>query len=587
MKPRLLWTCLAFGPVLLHAQEPALLYQSFNLQYYRWQAGLEQANGSTQATYDVMLGLPVVTYRLGAVALTGSLEYNKLTLDGQSDASTGLNRYGMRMNLFPYRPFKLQLDYSRSRSPGLMGIEPVRGEQLGIGAGYRGRWIQDVELIFRRGIARQAGEKETWSSWTLHANQRFGTTEATLQAVRQDFDTTEPMPGWRNTHVNLRTETRFNPRWQLRTTLGGEESQGNRWMDGDATLLGTLGPWSSITTLGARDIHQDSASNRSSIAAQSLTWLKGSFQFASSAALTRTTTGADGRTLGGATYLVGTSYGLWSKWRISANAAVSSQDGIPIAGQASGSRTVSTYHVGLTRGGELPDLVRHSLYLVSDLAFNRRIRDDYPPGYLPGELADQLLQRRLRQQGQFGFSIDAGRTFAKGEPGRLDFAHMSGDLRAGRRLRLMVLGDWRRDEGYGIAGLRQMDRALTGNASLLLGASTSLTGTLGATRMRRDPLPGTIPPASISAPLDSGRSETNYRAIGLNSRFWRIPVGILGTRYEPAVGGASSSQSAHADLDFRQISLRVGFERTHQEGLPTNKRISFSLRRYFDTIALW
>ncbi|HEX9082253.1 MAG TPA: hypothetical protein VF768_08235, partial [Holophagaceae bacterium] len=119
---RLLLLLLSWASVLapLRAQEGIYFGQRLLLHYNQWQGNQGSAE-DTRGTYDFNLGLPVLTYRLGALALTGDVNYEHAHAEGQSRTTLGLDRYGARVTLFPYRPFHLSLDFNRTQSPAVAG----------------------------------------------------------------------------------------------------------------------------------------------------------------------------------------------------------------------------------------------------------------------------------------------------------------------------------------------------------------------------------------------------------------------------------------------------------------------------------
>jgi hypothetical protein len=582
---------LACSPLLLVAQEPVLFAQNFELRFQQWQIN-QSKSSTTQATYDFTFGLPVFTYRLGAMALTGSLVYDRATVHDETlqsrptdlaDAAFGLNSAGARFNLFPYRPFRVRFDYQRTKTPGLLGNLPIRGDIFGAGVAYRGHYVNDLDLSFRKSTLRQDQAKESWSTLDFNALQRFGATEVTLLAQRQEFEATAFIPAWRNTHAVMRTETVLSPTWRLRTTESIENFMGSRWMDGDATLQGFTGNWTNLTTLGFRSTSAGEYRSNSTSAGQSVSMKKGQWHLTGTAAFSKLGDSL-GRDAQNGSLVATINTALGTGWNFVSSLAATSMSGslLPSTG-AKGSTSVQ---FGLVRGGELPDLVRHSLFLVSDWTFDRYRNEAYPPGYLPAELADQLVQRRLRQRGRLGFSMDLGRTSERGGSGTQDWARVSGDLTAGSNFRMMVLGDLRKDDSFTLPGVRTTNRAFTGNASYSL-SRVSLTATLGLTRYEQEggsTQDGQPAPGAHQGP---GQGATRYEAAGLNVRLWKMPVGVLFTRLDPGIGPSTQAVSTHMDLDYRLISFRVTFDEGRQsDGLRT-RRVMLTLRRFFDTVALW
>ena len=151
---------------------------------------------------------------------------------------------------------------------------------------------------------------------------------------------------------------------------------------------------------------------------------------------------------------------------------------------------------------------------------------------------------------------------------------------------MLILGDMRRDDGFTLPGVRTMNKAFTGNASYSL-SRVSLTATLGLTKNEQESgSTGGLQSGSISY-LGPVVGSSRFEAVGLNSRLWRMPVGVLWTRLDPGIGPRSQALSTHVDLDYRQISLRLAYNQGWQEGGPQSRQVMVTLRRFFDTVALW
>ena len=81
--------------------------------------------------------------------------------------------------------------------------------------------------------------------------------------------------------------------------------------------------------------------------------------------------------------------------------------------------------------------------------------------------------------------------------------------------------------------------------------------------------------------------STRFEAVGLNVRLWKMPVGVLWTQMDPGIGPRSQALSAHLDLNYRQISFRLAYNQGRQENGPSSRQVMVTLRRFFDTVALW
>ena len=64
-------------------------------------------------------------------------------------------------------------------------------------------------------------------------------------------------------------------------------------------------------------------------------------------------------------------------------------------------------------------------------------------------------------------------------------------------------------------------------------------------------------------------------------------VGVVWTQMDPGIGPRSQALSAHLDLNYRQISFRLAYNQGRQENGPSSRQVMVTLRRFFDTVALW
>ena len=585
----------AGAPVMLCAQGAAILNQAFQLHYNRWQIGQGAVVSATQATYDFSLGLPVLSYRLGALALSGSMDYNRASNGAWSDSAVGLDRYGVRFNLFPYRPFHISMDYSHSQSPGLAGMDRVTGEVYGLGLIYRGRTIQDLQMNFRHGSNAQADAREDWSLYTLAANQDFGRTRFTLRASRQVFGSAADALQWRSSSLFAGTETPLGKAWRFRTALQTDDAAGSRSLGMDLDLTGTPSRWTSISSL-SMDRNQGAGwEGASTLLSQSLTLNSERFTSFGSLALSSIQNSALAEGSQRGTMLIGGAYSLGQGWRVSADvgqtfgatalSGASSQNGqrgVP------GSRNMTTVHTGISQGGDVPGIIKRTLFFLSDWNFYRQVTDDYPPGYVPSELAGEMARRRFRQSGQFSVAGDVWHITPNGGQGQMDWGRLTSQFAVNAGLSLVAIGDWKRDEGIALPGIRMESQALTLNGAYRLGVSV-LNASIGSSRNRSVLAPGTSPPGM---PIDPAQltpaSASRAYAAGFSSQITRmLPYGIQWTRYDDGLQLPVEAVSTYVVLNFRQISLRVNWETARRSDGFHSERITVDLLRWFDTMALW
>ncbi len=573
------------------AQDIGVLNQRFQLRYNSWRLNQEPATSATQAVYDFSAGLPVMSYRLGAVALSGSMEYNRLSTGESSGSDLGLNRYGVRVYLFPYRPFHLNLEYSHSQTPGLLGAEKVKGNIVGAALNYRGHTVQDMQLSFRRGTSTQPGESEAWTQVAFAANQRFGMTTVTLSAAHQDFEGSGGATVWKSTTLSAGTDTAISQQWKLRTSLTSEDIAEARSIGVGADLVGNLGPWVSLTSMSMRQSDNQGDQARSVLASESAVLSQARFSVFGTVALSKVSasSGGSGAAPNTETIQVGGAYALSSEWRVSGDVGLSS-GGASATGGATGAHETTAIHGGFSRGGDIPALIKHSLFYLSDLSFQRQVSSDYPPDYVPSELAEQMMQRRLRQNGGFGFTGDFWHIHDKGDGGKLDWARITGDLRVGDRIRIFAIGDWKLDDGMAVQGQRGENRAISLNGSFRFDVS-SISAAAGyfknALNLKPIESSGVTLESSVAAAGTPDDHAATYYSMGFNSRAWKVPYGLLLTRYDEGQHLPTTSLSSFAMLNFRHVSLRVSYQTARRPDGFRSSRITVDLLRLFDSIALW
>ena len=581
MKLCLLTLVLAGAAATVQAEDcPLILNQRFQLHYNQWQSSQAPTMATTQAVYEVDAGVPIFTYRLGALALNGAVEYNRLAYGAAADSDTGLSRYGARISLFPYRPFRLYLDYQHSQSPDLFDSGRVKGDTWGAGATYHSRILQDVRLTYRHGESKLGDEREDWSMWKLEANQQLGNTQATFQSLRQDYETLIPGQGWRYFQANLDTESHSAHDWTLRTRSQFQDSVTSSWFDLGATFYGPIsGAWHSLTSVSAGATTTATTRTSSSFASESLVYAAGRWHAYTTGAMSRSLTDAAGQDTRADSGTLGGTYALTQDWQIHGDLGVASlQQGLP--GLNIG-RTTTTMNLGIARGGDVPELIRHSLFFLGDWSFNRRTRDEYPPDYVPSELAQELFQRRMRQTGNFGFTADLWRISDTTGQGKVDWARVTGQVQTRGHFTLYLAGDYKDDNGLSQPGVDTRNSDLMMNSSYQLGVS-SLTASLGYSSSSQRITPGAT---TYGYPwMGSQDGLSRHYSVGMTSRLGKVPVGVLVQRYDSALAPAATTLYTWADLSFRQISLRLRYETSRMDNGFRSSRITVDLLRWFDTV---
>ncbi|GLH67810.1 hypothetical protein [Geothrix edaphica] len=587
MKVPLLSLALASAAVGGHAQDALLLNQAFKLHYTRWQSN-QSASDMTQANYDFTLSMPVIDYRLGTLALTGALDYQRFSSEAGTQSALGLNTYGLRATLFPYRPFHLSLDYVHAQSPSLAGYSRVNNDVIGAALNYRGRTVQDLQITLRHGTASQAGEGESWSLSTLTANQQYGGTRVHLTATHQEFATRGSGPAFKDDFLYGSLETKLAPTWFFRTSVTAEGMADSHTTGLSADLMGQWGAWITQTNVGRNESESPAGRAASNSAAQSLIYSVERFSTfgAFSASDQSASAGFPGSRQGALT--LGGSYALTAQWRVSADMSIAQvhSNGLSTgAGTSTAEGITRSFHLGISEGGDVPTLVKRALFYLSDQAFQRRVQDDYAPGYVPSELAQEMQRRRILQGGKLGFSSELFH-IRNEQGGKMDWVRITGDLRMAEGLRIFTMGDLRRDDGLGLAGVHREERNLALNASELFGRST-LSGSVGFGRSEQSMT--STAQADLPAYLVMGdrASSSSFYTLNFNSSVGRFPYGILWTRYQASQSPAITTVGTHLDLNSGLLDVRFSVQVVRRQDGIRYTQFLVDLLRAFDTVALY
>ncbi|WP_257308244.1 hypothetical protein [Geothrix fuzhouensis] len=566
---------------------PLVLNQRFQLRYNQWQSSQMATTSTTQAIYEVEAGIPIFTYRLGALALNGAVEYNRLAYSNESGAEIGLNRYGARISLFPYRPVHLYLDYQHTQSPDLLGSGSLKGETWGAGLRYANRILGDVFLTYRHGEARLEGGatpnayRDEWAQWKLETHHRFAQTQVDFEALRQDY---APLgtPAWRYTTLNLDTSTFLARDWKLRTRAQAQESGASRWSNFSASLYGPIsGAWHSLTNVSTDATATGSVRTATSFTSESLVYESGRWYSHATGSYGGADTPAQERSERTSSLLMGGSYTLNPEWRLHGDAGLSYFQRSLVT--QDDSKSISSLNLGIARGGDVPELIRHSLFFLSDWNFDRKMREEYPPDFVPTELAQELLRRRMRQTGSFGFTADLWRMSDSSTEGTLDWARVTGQVQTRSDLAFYLMGDFKHDKGLTQPGLDLRSTDLQVNGSYRMGPTT-LTASLGYSDGYQSQ---TAVSATNPAPFVGNQvGLSRHYSAGATTRLWRVPVGALLLRYDASMNPSTTTLSAWADLSFRQVSLRVRYQTSRTDGGFRNDSINVDLLRWFDTICV-
>lgn len=578
-------TLLLAAPLALAAQEVVTLDQSLAFSYNGSRASLgdiASTSALTRADYRFDVGMPILAYRLGAINVGGTLGYVKQSNDDASDSTVGLNTVGFQGMLFPYQPYHLTFDYGRSTSPNLFGDGTQVGQSYGLGLVYRGYRIQDLRIAYRHGSTSGAVGSGEYTAWSLSDTERRGNTDIRISADRQEASYGHSLP-WRSTSIAANARTYLSRDWSLNTSTFASMYQTSSAIQAGSNLVGNLGDWTSMSALDARYSDFQSQAQRAMSLSQSLAHTWGRFSaFTQLGFSSGTSSGASGGSSTMANATLGTSFRLSENWVLMSDVS-SAWSGLTSTSGSSnvtvGNNRTTSLHVGLSWGGSLPELLTHAMFYWSDLRFQRRVEEDYPPDYIPPELAQTLVKRRTDREGQLQFSSDLYHV-ENSAHGHQDWFRMQGGLSFSSGLMVQTIGDWRKDDAFTDPAFQSESRMMTmfgaygmGRTALRFGMGYSKnTTTLNGSQVQNQWLP---------------QGASTYYSLGVDSFVAGMPCGAMLMRNNDPMGLGTTTLMTHLSTGFRKVRFSINVQRGwRSDGLRTSQ-ITINLLRWFDTMALW
>jgi len=577
----------------------AVINQRLQLRYNQWQVDHSPTTSTTQVLYEVETGLPVFTYRLGSLNLNGGVAYNRLAFGPVSGSDTGVSHYGAALSLFPYRPFHITLHYQHSQSPDILGSGSLKTDTWGAGLRFSNRFLGDTFLQYRHGASRLQDDaqssdyRDVWSLWKLENHQKYQATRVDLQASRHEFMGQDQTP-WRFLTADLTTDTPIKGNGVFATSAAFQDTGLSRTFNLGFHLANPLSRGASLYSQWSYTGNTWDRNRTSSVlVSESLSYQSGRW----GAHATVSSIQADTRVAGSSgpapddmsrtgSLLVGGSYAFAQDWQVHGDAAFSRfRQTSVLDGET---RNTTSFNLGLARGGDVPGLIRHSLFFLSDWGFNRRVREEYPPEYVPSELALELMQRRMRQSGNFGFTADAWRMKDSSTDGILDWFRITGQVATLGGVQVNLMGDHRNDKGMSLPGAMIRTTDLTLFSSCRLGAS-SLTASVAYNHAEQAmgaqssmPIPG---PVSLWVGPESSRTGRSYSA-GANTWVGKVPFSVMVMRYMADQTPATTLVSTWTDVTLGRVSFRVSYHATRTDAGGRSRAFTVDLVRWFDTICI-
>lgn len=578
---------------------PAVINQRLQLRYNQWQVDQSPATSTTQVLYEVETGLPVFTYRLGSLNLNGGVAYNRLSFGPVSGSDTGVSHYGAALSLFPYRPFHITLNYQHSQSPDILGSGSVKSDTWGAGLRFNNRITGDTFLQYRHGASRlQDGTpgfdyRDEWSLWKLENHQKYQATRIDFQASRHEFTGQDQTP-WRFLTADLTTDTPIKGNGVFATNAAYQDTGLSRTFNAGIHLVNPLSRGLNLYSQWAYAASTWEANrNTSALVSESLSYQSGRWGAHATASAIQTDTRLAGASSPATddlsrmdSFLLGGSYAFAQDWHLHGDAALSRFRQTSVLD--GDSRNNTSFNLGVARGGDVPGLIRHSLFFLSDWSFNRKVREEYPPEYVPSELALELMQRRMRQSGNFGFTADVWRMKDSSTEGVLDWVRITGQVATLGGVQVNLMGDFRNDKGMSLPGAAIRTTDLTLFSSCRVGVS-SLSASVAYNNANQamgaqasQSVPG---PSTLWVGPETTRTSHSYSA-GLNTWVGKVPFSVMVMRYKTDLTPATTLMSTWTDLTVGHVSLRISYHMSRTDAGGHNRAVTVDLVRWFDTICI-
>ena len=564
-------------PMALGAQEVVTLSQSLSMGLNASQARAEDSfsrSSTLQTDYRFDVGMPIVAYRLGALNLGGNLDWVRQNNDGQSDSALALSTIGLAGSLFPYQPYHVSFDYTHLTNPDLFSSGKANSDTWGLGLAYHGPIVQSLRMAYRQGTT-SGTTRGGFSSFGLADDQHRGNTDLRFQGDWLEANNDGLL--WRNTALVASASTTLSKDWYFLNNLHAQSSQGSSQTQFTSNLIGRTGGWTAMTSLNSGYDAFPGQSSRTLGLGQSLahTWgrLSG---FTTLGFATASTAGEAPAPPPAAHLSLGAVYKLTQAWSVLGDVSggwTGQREALgPATGQAGQPRTL---HAGLNWGGELVDQMQQALFYWTNLRFQRRLEEDYPPGYLSPEVTQIVLRRRREQSGTMTFATDIYRS--DNDLGHQTWYRVRGGLNLGTGLMVQTMGDLRKDEGFSDSTTQRKEQNLTLYGIQRLGRD-SLSFNYGYSQSSQTAQGGADGPPS---------STTTTYAVGYNTFLANVPLSTYLTRSIDATGLVTNNFIAFTSAMYGRVQFRITYQHGWRSNGSRGDQISLNLARAFETIALW
>jgi hypothetical protein len=558
----------------IFSMEPWVYNQDLRFRYNDESMTDQDGTSSSALNYRFTLGLPVISYRLGSVAISGTIDYDTLKIANEKASDFGLKGYGFTINLFPYRQFHLGFNYFHSDSPKLFNDTTYSTNRYGINYSVVRPGFPRIFARVERRENSLEGEKETWDQLEIQGTQKTKEWQYNFQVNRDVYNLQSTSQSWYSNYCSFDSERKLAHDWEFFGFASGLVLPGS-WMASATSNL--FGKWGKLylgsgLTLGFGSSSGGGTSESLGVN-QSVTIPLEHCSYYSSVSMSYDSTSSaktarDSNSSGNVSYsfLAGGARQLGKSVNIYGDVLYNHLPATISGGDSIG------YHVGISEGGFIPQIIQRTIFAISESSFNRRLKNEYPPNYLPPEIALDIIARKQAGMGSQLFSFDYYHMDGSGTQ-RRDYFRSDGMLRIGQHFQTQIRGEYT-DETDEYGAKRSVDYLYL-QTKLLLGR-TSFFLSFGSSDGNSQPV-GTE---------KQKQSSTSY-SCGFNTIVWKMPFSAIYRILRTGDSQEYRSLYVYQAFRLRKISIRNGLE---YGWLPDQRkffRYTFEIGRSFDSMLLF
>ena len=552
---------------LTYGIEPIIYNQDLRFKYdLEGTTGMDDVETQT-FNYRFSLALPAISYRLGSLIFNGSVDYDSLKIGDRKADDFGLKGYGLTLNLFPLRKFHLGLIYSHYESPELFNESSSKSKRYGINYSLSLPGKPKVFLRLDRRENSYQNETDYWDQYELKGNQLTKDYRYNFQFNRDSYTLRgSPYNWWSNT-FSFDYERKVFKDWNLYTFSNCVYLENSQALNLNSNLYKTLNNKSFMTSISVGYGQSDNGPTVSNFSlGETATISLKNITFYSSLSLTyNSESGGNGQgengnntgysAMGGVMKNLGRIFIVYGDVSLNHQAITGEGD-------------TKSYHIGFSEGGVLPQFLQRTIFNLTEFSLQRRLKNEYPPNYIPPEISLEILTSRQQSIGGQTFAIDYYHTDGDGLS-KMDYLRGDGNLHLNRHFDLYLRGEYTDETNF--EGLKRKTNYVYVQNRFKIGRSSinlSYANTDGKFTNIQN--------------YENETKSTSY-SISFYSRIWKIPFGIMFRHYKTD-NDKYKSFYIFQNFSFRNIVLRTTFEKSYLPNDIDTYRFTFELGRSFDSL---